>query len=90
MTQLDAGLRLEDELAAALPADPEQATGVAQHRLEQGGAALQRRLAMPKRRQTHQRCHRCDISERYLAAFGYWGILGPELLIELIEITCLS
>ncbi|AZD86883.1 hypothetical protein C4K14_4061 [Pseudomonas chlororaphis subsp. aureofaciens] len=45
MTQLDVGLQLEDELAAALPADPEQAAAVVQRRLEQGGAALQRRLA---------------------------------------------
>ncbi|UQS92852.1 TIGR03757 family integrating conjugative element protein [Pseudomonas chlororaphis subsp. piscium] len=45
VTQLDVGLQLEDELAAALPADPEQAAAVVQRRLEQGGAALQRRLA---------------------------------------------
>ncbi|WP_025809879.1 TIGR03757 family integrating conjugative element protein [Pseudomonas chlororaphis] len=44
VTQLDAGLRLEDELAAGLPAEPEQAAGVVRQRLEQGGAALQRRM----------------------------------------------
>ncbi|WJV25599.1 MULTISPECIES: TIGR03757 family integrating conjugative element protein [Pseudomonas] len=42
---VDLGERLENELATELPADPEQAARLVQHRLEQGGAALQRRLA---------------------------------------------
>jgi integrating conjugative element protein (TIGR03757 family) len=42
---LDAPARIDSELAANLPADPRQAAAIVQKRLNDGGAALQRRLA---------------------------------------------
>ncbi len=42
---LDAPGRLEAELAAGLPSDPNRAAAIVQQRLKQGGADLQRRLA---------------------------------------------
>ncbi|MCP1107762.1 TIGR03757 family integrating conjugative element protein [Serratia nevei] len=45
VTELDAGIRLEDELGADLPADADQAATAVQRRLQAGGPALQRRLA---------------------------------------------
>ena len=45
--ELDAPERLvESELAAHLPANPEQAAAIAQQRLQDGGAMLQKRLAL--------------------------------------------
>lgn len=45
MIELDAAARIEAELSAELPADPDQAAAIAQRRLTQGGANLQRRIA---------------------------------------------
>ncbi|BAW24584.1 integrating conjugative element protein [Pseudomonas putida] len=45
LIELDEAPRIEAELSAALPADPEQATAVVKRRLSQGGADLQRRIA---------------------------------------------
>jgi len=42
--QLDAAQRIETELSANLPADPQQATALVQQRLNQGGQTLQQRL----------------------------------------------
>ena len=42
---LDEAHRIEAELSAQLPADPEQATAIVKRRLKQGGADIQRRLA---------------------------------------------
>jgi integrating conjugative element protein (TIGR03757 family) len=41
---LDAAQRIEAELSAQLPADPQRAAALIQQRLEQGGPALQQRL----------------------------------------------
>lgn len=46
---LDAPKLVELELAAHLPTDPEQAAAVARQRLHEGGAALQKRLALAYR-----------------------------------------
>ncbi|WP_255337223.1 TIGR03757 family integrating conjugative element protein [Pseudomonas aeruginosa] len=43
--ELDAANRIETELSAELPADPEQASAIAKRRLSQSGAELQRRVA---------------------------------------------
>lgn len=45
LIELDEAPRIEAELSAALPADPEQATAVVKRRLSQGDADLQRRIA---------------------------------------------
>lgn len=45
VVELDLAQRLESELAAGLPSDPDKAAKIAQSRLQQGGEALQRRLA---------------------------------------------
>ncbi|MCC8445478.1 TIGR03757 family integrating conjugative element protein [Xanthomonas translucens] len=45
LIELDEARRIEAELSAALPADPEQATATAKRRLNQGSADLQRRIA---------------------------------------------
>ena len=45
LIELDEALRIEAELSAALPADPDQATAIARRRLNQGGADLQHRIA---------------------------------------------
>ncbi len=45
LIELDEAPRIEAELSAALPADPEQATALAKRRLNQGGTDLQRRIA---------------------------------------------
>jgi integrating conjugative element protein (TIGR03757 family) len=45
LIELDEARRIEAELSAELPADPEQATEVVKRRLNQGGADLQRRIA---------------------------------------------
>ena len=42
---LDAAEQLEAELSSDLPADPQQATALAQQRLQSGGTSLQKRLA---------------------------------------------
>jgi len=42
--QLDAAQRIEAELSANLPADPQHATALVQQRLQQGGTSLQQRL----------------------------------------------
>lgn len=42
--ELDQAARIEVELAAHLPADPQQAAAVVQQRLHDGGEALQRRI----------------------------------------------
>jgi len=42
--QLDAAQHIESELSANLPADPQQAAALVQHRLNQGGDTLQQRL----------------------------------------------
>lgn len=42
---LDEARRIEAELSAELPADPEQATAIVKRRLSSGGADLQRRIA---------------------------------------------
>ncbi|TWR01676.1 DUF1525 domain-containing protein, partial [Xanthomonas vasicola] len=41
LIELDEAPRIEAELSAALPADPDQATAIARRRLNQGGADLQ-------------------------------------------------
>lgn len=43
--ELDLPARIEAELARALPPDPARATEIAQQRIRQGGAALQRRIS---------------------------------------------
>ncbi|MEB1349011.1 TIGR03757 family integrating conjugative element protein [Xanthomonas campestris pv. campestris] len=45
LIELDEAPRIEAELSAGLPADPDQATAIARRRLNQGGADLQRRIA---------------------------------------------
>jgi len=45
LIELDEAHRIEAELSAQLPADPEQATAIVKRRLSQGGADLQRRIA---------------------------------------------
>jgi integrating conjugative element protein (TIGR03757 family) len=45
LIELDEGPRIEAELSAQLPADPEQATAIVKRRLSNGGADLQRRIA---------------------------------------------
>ncbi|CAP41416.1 MULTISPECIES: TIGR03757 family integrating conjugative element protein [Alcaligenaceae] len=45
LIELDEAHRIEAELSAALPADPEQATATVNRRLSQGAADLQRRIA---------------------------------------------
>ncbi|ASW45308.1 MULTISPECIES: TIGR03757 family integrating conjugative element protein [Xanthomonas] len=45
LIELDEAPRIEAELSAALPADPDQATAIARRRLNQGGADLQHRIA---------------------------------------------
>ncbi len=43
---LDAPARIEGELASGLPSDPARAERIARERLSQGGADLQRRIAL--------------------------------------------
>ena len=45
LIELDEGPRIEAELSAQLPADPEQAAVIVKRRLNNGGADLQRRIA---------------------------------------------
>ncbi|MBO2859764.1 MULTISPECIES: TIGR03757 family integrating conjugative element protein [Gammaproteobacteria] len=45
LIELDEAPRIEAELSAELPADPEQATAIVKRRLNDGGADLQRRIA---------------------------------------------
>ncbi len=45
LIELDEAHRIEAELSAELPADPEQATAIVKRRLNQGGADIQRRIA---------------------------------------------
>lgn len=45
LIELDKAARVEAELSAKLPADPQQATAVVKSRLSLGGADLQRRIA---------------------------------------------
>ena len=45
LIELDEGPRIEAELSAQLPVDPEQATAIVKRRLNNGGAGLQRRIA---------------------------------------------
>ncbi|WP_425521947.1 TIGR03757 family integrating conjugative element protein [Xanthomonas citri] len=45
LIELDEAPRIEAELSAALPADPDQATAIVRRRLNQGGADLQHRIA---------------------------------------------
>ncbi len=45
LIELDEAHRIEAELSAELPTDPEQATAIVKRRLSSGGAALQRRIA---------------------------------------------
>ncbi|WP_454693402.1 TIGR03757 family integrating conjugative element protein [Achromobacter aegrifaciens] len=45
LIELDEAHRIEAELSAELPADPEQATAIAKRRLSSSGAGLQRRIA---------------------------------------------
>ena len=45
LIELDEGPRIEAELSAQLPVDPEQATAIVKRRLNNGGADLQRRIA---------------------------------------------
>ncbi|MFB9114136.1 TIGR03757 family integrating conjugative element protein [Xanthomonas arboricola pv. corylina] len=45
LIELDEAPRIEAELSAALPADPDQATAIARRRLNQSGADLQHRIA---------------------------------------------
>ena len=45
LIELDEPARVEAELSAQLPTDPEQATVAIKRRLSQGGAGLQRRIA---------------------------------------------
>lgn len=42
---LDEAYRIEAELSAELPAEPEQATAIVKHRLKSGGTDLQRHIA---------------------------------------------
>lgn len=44
LIELDQAPRIEAELSADLPADPERATAIVRQRLNQGGADLQRRI----------------------------------------------
>ncbi|HDS1530800.1 TPA: TIGR03757 family integrating conjugative element protein [Stenotrophomonas maltophilia] len=45
LIELDEAPRIEAELSANLPTDPDQATALVKRRLTQGGADLQRRIA---------------------------------------------
>ena len=45
LIELDEAPRIEAELSAELPADPDQATAIVKRRLNLGGADLQRRIA---------------------------------------------
>ena len=45
LIELDAPTRIEAELSAQLPNEPEQAAALVQRRLHEGGKALQQRLA---------------------------------------------
>ena len=45
LIELDEAPRIEAELSAELPTDPEQATAIVKRRLSSGGADLQRRIA---------------------------------------------
>ena len=45
LIELDAASRIEAELSAELPADPEQATAIVKRRLHEGAADFQRRIA---------------------------------------------
>ncbi len=45
LIELDEAHRIEAELSAGLPTDPEQATAIVKRRLNGGGADLQRRIA---------------------------------------------
>ena len=45
LIELDEAHRIEAELSAGLPTDPEQATAIVKRRLKGGGADLQRRIA---------------------------------------------
>ncbi|EBY9794312.1 TIGR03757 family integrating conjugative element protein [Salmonella enterica subsp. enterica serovar Minnesota] len=45
LIELDEASRIEAELSAQLPTDPEQATAIVKVRLDNGGADLQRRIA---------------------------------------------
>ncbi len=45
LIELDEAHRIEAELSAELPTDPEQATVIVRRRLSSGGADLQRRIA---------------------------------------------
>ena len=45
LIELDEAHRIEAELSAGLPTDPEQATAIVKRRLNVGGADLQRRIA---------------------------------------------
>lgn len=45
LIELDEGPRIEAELSAQLPVDPEQATAIVKRRLNNGGADLQLRIA---------------------------------------------
>lgn len=45
LIELDEALRIEAELSANLPTDPDQATALVKRRLTQGGTDLQRRIA---------------------------------------------
>src|SRR3546814_20263992 len=45
LIELDEAHRIEAELSAELPADPEQAAAIVKRRLSGGGADLQRRIA---------------------------------------------
>jgi len=45
LIELDEAPRLEADLSAQLPADPEQAAAIVKRRLNNGGADLQRRIA---------------------------------------------
>lgn len=46
LIELDAPVRIEAELSAELPRDNHQAAELVQHRLKEGGALLQQRLAV--------------------------------------------
>ena len=45
LIELDEAPRLEADLSAQLPADPEQAAAIVKRRINDGGAGLQRRIA---------------------------------------------
>jgi integrating conjugative element protein (TIGR03757 family) len=45
LIELDEAHRIEAELSAELPAEPEQATAIVKRRLNSGGTDLQRRIA---------------------------------------------